>query len=175
MKRDKFLVLVLLLFGPSCFPQSPPAATEKRKQSPVFSIDVAPPDDPVKLDAPILISVTVTNISGKEANWASERGAEGKYTEFRYLLMKDGREVGTALFHRVITGKLRPDDPVEIWTGSTILLTHPPGVMFKFKIDLKRLYEIKESGVYTVEARLFDDYSKTIVHSNILMLKVTSP
>jgi hypothetical protein len=140
-----------------------------------FRPGAAPPYDHIELDSPILITVTVTNISGKEAAWASERGADGKYTDFRYLLTKDGREVETTLFHRVITGRQRPDDPAKVWTGSTILLAHPPGVMFKFKIDLTRLYEIKESGVYTVEASLFDDYSKTIVHSNTLTLKIASP
>src|SRR5882672_3492270 len=100
MKRDKFLALVLLLSGPNCFSQTPPAATAKPKQNPVFSIAVAPPDDPIKLDSPILITVTVTNISGREAYWASDRGADGGYTDFRYLLMKDGHEVETTLFHR---------------------------------------------------------------------------
>jgi hypothetical protein len=151
------------------------AATEKpAKQNPVFSIAVAAPDGPIKLDLPILVTVTVTNISGKDAAWPSERGQDGKFKDFRYLLMKDGREVETTVFHRRITGRQRPDDPQEVETGSTILLLHPAGVMFIFKIDLKRLYEIKEPGVYTMEASLSDESTKTTIHSNNLTLKIAS-
>jgi len=39
-------------------------------------------------------------------------------------------------------------------------------------IDLKRLYEIKEPGVYTLDVSRFDEDSKTMVRSKTLTLKI---
>jgi hypothetical protein len=155
------------------------SVSEQRKRKAIYAesdiLDCrCSPRRPHQVGVPILVTVTVTNISGTDAAWPSERGQNGAYKEFGYLLTKDGREVETTFFHRRITGRQRPDDPLEVESGSTILLLHPPGVMFRFKIDLKRLYEIQEPGVYTLEATLFDDYSKTKVHSNKLTLKIAS-
>ena len=44
--------------------------------------------------------------------------------------------------------------------------------MFVFEIDLKRLYEIKELGVYTLDVSRFDEYIKMTVRSNSLTLKI---
>jgi hypothetical protein len=175
MNWNKFFATVVLLSGPCCFAQAPMAETENpAKRNPLFSIAVTPPDDPIKLGSPIPVTVTVTNISGKDAAWPSERGLNTPYKVCRYLLMKDGHEVEMTVFHRKITGRQRPDDPQEVETGSTISLPVPPGVIFKFTIDMKRLYEIRGPGMYTLEASLFDESSKTIVHSKNLSLAIAS-
>ena len=44
--------------------------------------------------------------------------------------------------------------------------------MFTVTIDLKRLYEIKERGVYTLHVSRPDENSKTTVRSNPLTLKI---
>jgi hypothetical protein len=96
MKWDNFFATVVLLSAPCCFAQAPTPETEKpAKQNPLFSIAVAPSDDHVKLGSPIPVTVTVTNISDKNAAWQLGRGQKGPYKEFRYLLMKDGREIET--------------------------------------------------------------------------------
>jgi len=109
-----------------------------------------------------------------DAAWPSERGQNGPYKESRYLLMNDGHEVEMTVFHRKITGRQRSDDPQEVEISSTISLPAPPGVVRIFTINLKRLYEIKEPGAYTLEVSLFDKSSKAIVHSNNLTLAVGS-
>ena len=114
----------------------------------------------------------MTNISGKEIYMESNRSQDAKYTDFTYLLAKDGREVETTLFHTKISGRNRPDDPPEVWNGSSIVLPHPPGTIFVMPIDLKRLYEIKEPGVYTLDVSRFDEDSKTMVRSKTLTLKI---
>lgn len=163
MKWNKFFATVVLLSGPCCFAQAPTAETEKpSKQNPLFSIAVAPTDDPINLGSPVPVTVTVTNISGKGAAWPSERGENGQYKEFRYLLMKDGHEVEMTVFHRTMLTDRR----------SAISLTVPPGVVRIFTINLKRLYEIKEPGLYTLEVSFFDESSKAIVHSNSLTLEI---
>jgi hypothetical protein len=86
--------------------------------------------------------------------------------------VKDSREVETTFFHRKITGRNRPDDPDEVWAGSFIVLPHPPGLIYQMQVDLRRLYEIKEPGAYTLEVGRFDQDHKTQVHSNTLTLKI---
>jgi hypothetical protein len=144
------------------------------KPSPAFSIKVAPPSAPIRLGQPATILVTVTNISDKAIYLDSTRTTSdvGMYRDFQYLLTRNGQEVETTFFNRKLTGRQRPDDPQEVWAGSTILLPHPPGKIWDMKIDLKRLYEITQPGEYTVSVSRFDDSSKTTVHSNTLTLKI---
>ena len=141
------------------------------KPSPAFSIKIAPLA-PIGLGQPATIIVTVTNISDKEIYLDSTRTTSdvGMYRDFQYLLTRNGQEVETTFFNGKLTGRLRADDPQEVWAGSTILLPHPPGKIWDMKIDLKRLYEITQPGEYTVSVSRFDDSSKTTVHSNTLTL-----
>ena len=173
MKWNRFIATAALLSGPYCFAQAPMADTEKpANQNPLFSIAVAPSDEHIKAGSPILVTVTVTNISGKNAAWPLGRGQNGPFKEFRYLLMKDGHETEMTVFHRKIVGRQRSDNAQELEAGSTIGSV-PPGVVRIFTRDLNCLYEIKEPGVYTLEVSLFDEASKkTIVHSNNLTLEI---
>jgi hypothetical protein len=173
MRWTKSFAMVAVLSGLSCFGQTP-SNTEGTKlisPAPSFSIAVVPPDD-IRLGSPINVIVTVTNVSGKEIYIQSDRGKDSAYKGFFYALTRDGREVETTFFHRKITGRQRPDDPPEVLHGSSIVLPHPPGKMFTFTIDLTRLYEITEPGLYTLDVSRFDDDSKTTVRSKSLTLKI---
>jgi len=172
MKRSKPLPMLVLLLGPYCFGQVPPTTAKPTSLNPEFSITVDPPAAPSRLGSPINITVTVTNISGKEIYWSSDIGKDTVYKAFGILLKKDGREVETTFFHRKITGRQRPDDPPEAEGGSSIALPHPPGKMFVMTIDLTRLYEIKGAGLYTLGVSRFDEYSKTTVRSKTLTLNI---
>jgi hypothetical protein len=140
--------------------------------APEFSITVDPPAAPMRLGSPIAVVVTVTNISGREIYLATDKSPNAAYKDFSYLLERDGREVETTFFHRVMTGRQRADDPPQIWGGSSIALPHPPGKIYVMTIDLKRLYEITEAGSYTLKVSRFDENTKTSVHSNRVTLKI---
>ena len=103
---------------------------------------------------------------------ALRTGKNSVYKTFVVALRKEGREVETTFFHRKISGRQRRDDPPEVEAGSTILTTHPSGKMFEMKIDLTRLYQITEPGMYTLDLSRFDDYSKTTVRSNTVTLQI---
>ena len=175
MKRAVFVIAVLISGQFSFAQTSPDSAT---KQAPPISSEVSitvdPPPSPIRLASLINVKVTVTNITDKEIYLETVRSPNGMaaYMDFAYLLMKDGREVETTFFHRKITGRQRPDDPDGVWAGSFIVLPHPPGLIYQMTIDLKRLYEIKEPGVYTLEVSRFDQNHKTKVSSNTLNLKI---
>jgi hypothetical protein len=174
MKRSKLFAMVVLLFGPCCFGQVSPNTPNEKPPSlnREFSITVDPPAAPIGLGSPINVTVTVTNISSKEIYWSSDRGKDTVYKAFVVLLVKDGREVETTFFHRKITGRQRPDDPLETDDGSSISLRHPPGKMFVMTIDLTRLYEIKEPGLYKLDVSRFDEYSKATVRAKTLTLTI---
>jgi hypothetical protein len=174
MKRSGLAVAIILSFGPCCVGQTPTSATAGSAISdkPVFTITLAPPIGPIRIGSPIVVTVTVTNVSGKDIYLGSDRGKNAAYKDFGYLLTKDGQQVETTVFHRRITGQNRADDPPQMESSSSIVLSHPPGKIFVMKVDLNRLYKISEPGVYTLVASQFDDYSKTTVRSDPLILTV---
>ena len=141
-----------------------------------YTITLTQPTNPFSLDSTIRVIMTVKNTTHGDVLWRAVRGADGDkdswYPEFRFLLKKEGKEVETTFFHRKISGRQRPNDPVEVWSGSTILLPMPPGIMFKITVDLKRLYQITEPGQYTLEISRIAEDDKTIIHSNTVTFSV---
>ncbi|HEY2236246.1 MAG TPA: hypothetical protein VGK01_22430 [Candidatus Angelobacter sp.] len=111
------------------------------------------------------------NISGKDIAWEAEFG-DTAYKAFHFSLTKGGHEVETTFFHRKITGKNRSGDPPEVSGGSSILATFAAGRSVVQTIDLKRLYQITEPGLYTLEVSRFDAESATMVRSKTLILKI---
>jgi hypothetical protein len=175
MRWAKLLGTVVLLFGPCCFGQTPAGVAAKRAPQPnaAYSIVVEAPPGPVTLASPINIIVKVTNISGKEAGWRSE-SPDTAYRNFRYSLTRNGREVATTFYHRKITGRQRPDDPLEVASGSSITSMVLPGESFSFTIDLKKLYQITEPGTYTLDVSRFDDSSVPPLRAKTLTLDIVS-
>jgi len=175
MRWAKLFGTVVLLSGPCCFGQTPAGVATKGapQTDAVYSIVVEAPPGPVTLASPINITVKVTNISGKEAGWRSE-SPDTAYRNFRYSLTKDGREVATTFYHRKITGRQRPDDPLEVASGSSITSMVRPGESFSFTIDLKKLYLITEPGTYRLDVSRFDESRITPLRAKTLTLDIAS-
>src|SRR4051812_29491656 len=77
-----------------------------------------------RLGGPLEVTLAVTNISNSELFWRVYRPYPG-LMGFRFLLTKDGQEVETTFLHRVLTGRQRPEDPPEVWSGDSIILPKP--------------------------------------------------
>lgn len=174
MKVTHALATALMLSGVGLFGS---AQTNSRTESetsasitPGYTITLMQPSSFFSLDSPILVGMMVTNITNKDVPWSADKDAW--YAGFHFLLKKDGREVETTFFHRVISGRQRPDDPIEVRSGSTILLFKPPGLMFVANVDLKQLYQITEPGRYTLEISRIAEDGKTIVYSNKVTVNV---
>jgi hypothetical protein len=169
----KWLVAVALLFGACCFGQARPDNANETpiSSTPVFSISVDPPVNPMKLGASIEVKVTVTNISNEKIGWESAK-SDTAYQAFNFSLTKGGRETETTAFNRKITGRPRPEDPPEIEFGSSIASFVSPGQSFSFSIDLKRLYQISDPGTYVLDVSRFDDYSKMTVRSKAVTFDI---
>jgi hypothetical protein len=175
----KRCVIVLTLSGVCCLAQnSSDAENESSGQvNTNYTITLTQPTSSFGLRSPIKIPMTIRNVTSGDifwrAVWSSDQNAW--YSGFRFLLTKDGKEVETTFFHRRISGRQRQGDPDEVDSGSTILLPEPSGIMFVMMVDLDRLYEIREPGLYNlVITRLAED-DKTIVRSNAVTLDIASP
>jgi len=165
------VVLPTMLWTGSLVQEHPASSAESASLSkPAFSITIAP-SSPLDLSAPIEISVTVKNVSNTDMSWEAEYGNTA-YKAFDVSLTRGNHSVGTTFFHRKIRGKQRADDPHETAGGSSVVSMVPPGKAFTETIDLRRLYDITEPGMYTVQVSRYDEASKMVVHSNTLTLKI---
>ena len=182
MKWTKIVGALGLLVGFCCLaPMQAKAADQSpSRPAPAFSIVLTGPASPVPLNWPVRVTWTATNTSDRDVHWAFQwsTSKDAGFLLFSYLLEKDGHEVETTFFNRKMSGRVRPDDPdldVADLRRDTVLLPVPPGKMFEMAIDLKRLYEITEPGVYTFKVIRYDDVSKTTVRSNTVAITITKP
>ena len=166
MKQIIFFVLAIV--GCGCIAQ---ATQSSASPQPAFSIALSTPARSISASSPIEIRITAQNISGKDIPWEADFG-DTAYKAFHFLLTKDGHEVETTFFHRKITGRNRPGDPLEVSGGSSFLGTLPAGKSLVETVDLKRLYQITEPGLYTLEVSRFDNRSATMIRSKLLTLKI---
>jgi hypothetical protein len=173
MKWIRMFAMLGLLAACSCVAQTAADPSSQSSSSPPgLSLSLAPPAGPITLAAPIKIVITVKNTSDKAIAWTAESG-DTAYKAFDVLLTKGGRQPETTFLHRRIRRKPRPDDPpIAPEIGSLVVSLLEPGKSFKMTIDLKRLYQITEPGVYILEVSRYDEASKATVHSNRLTLNI---
>lgn len=168
--RVQHLLIALMLVASCGFGQT--TATQKPSStSPAISISVVPPSDPVHLGSPILLKVTVKNISGRLIGWESAH-QDTAYQAFNVSLEQKNRKVETTRFHRKMKNEQRPDDPPEVKNTDTTLFQFEPGESLTFTIDVTKLYQITEPGTYTLDVSRFDDTSKTTVHAKPVTLEI---
>lgn len=140
-----------------------------------YSLTIAPPTDQIRLGTTINITITVKNTSDSDIYWRAELGNTA-YHAFRFLLIKDGKEVESTRFHRMIRNEPRPDDQTEsaVGSGSSVVSALEPGKSFTLTIDLNKLYEIKQPGQYTITASRTEETKdgKFVVKSNAVTLDI---
>jgi len=160
-------VFTLLLIASTCGAQTNPVRSTEPTSKPGFSIRVVLPVAPFKIGEPAVVTVIVKNNTNHNILWNSllSTSKDAPYLCCQFLLELNGKEVETTYFHRYITGRQKPGDPVKVLSGSYILLPKPPGPMFRMKIDLARLYKITAPGNYTLHVSRYDDFSRTTVHA----------
>jgi hypothetical protein len=173
MKFDRWFVLAMLLAAVPCLPQSGASNTSSNTGSAGYSLTIANPTVQIHLNSPINVAITVKNVSNDDIYWRAELG-NSAYHAFHFSLRKEGREVETTRFHRIVRNEMRPDDQPESTegSGSSIVSALQPGKSFTLTVDLNKLYKITESGQYTLEISRTEEDSKITVHSNKITLQV---
>jgi hypothetical protein len=160
MRNSAFAVLILFLVLP-CSGQRPPIGGQAKSAidesgKPNYTITITPPSGPLSLKSPLLIELYFTNTT------TSDIEMEGQHcylcTTQQILLTKDGKEVETTPFQRMITGRGLPSDFEELHKQfphiNNVADGHPgryaPGVFLKVTLDLRKFYNITEPGQYTI-------------------------
>ncbi|HWA96235.1 MAG TPA: hypothetical protein VG844_16675 [Terracidiphilus sp.] len=175
MKIGHSTIVLLGLFVAHCVHAQSPQTSSSPTSKPEFSIHVMPPPAPFKLGEPVVVEVIITNIAKHEIFWATwfSMSKDLPYLSCHFLLERNGKEVETTYFDRYITGRVKPDDPFKVLSGSSILLPKPPGKMFDMNIDLTRLYQITKPGTYTLHVSRYDPATKTTVSANLATIQIT--
>ena len=173
MRRGFGLGSAIMMLTLCCHAQTTKSGESAKNDAPKpnFSLDISSPSNPVRLGSQLKVTLMVTNISGGEIGWESYR-PDTAYRGFGFLLTKDGREVETTPYHRFLSGRIRPDDPLSGGAFSSIVFQVKPGTVLTEAIDLGDLYFVTEPGEYKLEVSRFDDSTKSTARSNALVLKI---
>ncbi|MDE3200445.1 MAG: hypothetical protein KGN79_05935 [Acidobacteriota bacterium] len=174
MKIGCSTIALLGLLVAHCVHAQLPKTTPSPSSKPEFSIHVTQPRAPFKLGKPVVINVSITNVTKHDILWESwfSMSKDLPYMSCRFLLERSGKEVETTYFDRYITGRGRPDDPFKVISGSAVLVPKPPGKMFEMNIDLTRLYQITKPGTYTLHISRYDPATKTTVSANTVTIQI---
>ncbi|MGH9561435.1 MAG: hypothetical protein ACRD3S_08265 [Terracidiphilus sp.] len=138
---------------------------------PEMSLTLSSSQSVMKAGGPVLLTVTVKNISdhvvGVEENRASMQEINYRVT----VLDKSGKEASTTALHRMLRGKPSEGDPVSVFNSSELLIPLDPGKTLTDPIDLSKLYSLSP-GTYSVQVERTFDSQQTPVQSNTLTITV---
>ena len=175
-KRNIGFAAITLLLGLPCSGQANPnqALPAITSQAANYTITISPPSSPLSLQAPLLVEVYYTNTTTStiylKVMVCSICTAE------QMFLTKDGKEVEPTPFQRMSTARGLPSDFKDAprVRGHTVDSRFPPGVFWKYNLDLRKLYNISEPGRYTLSASRTEDTrdGKIVVRSNTVTLDI---
>jgi hypothetical protein len=135
-----------------------------------FSLTLSASQPTVKAGGPMIVNVTVKNISDHMMGVEEDRS----YAELSYrvtVLGENGKEAATTAFHRLLRGKPSQGDPAMVINGNGFPVPLDPGKTIVDQIDLSKLYSLGP-GVYTVQVERTID-PETAIRSNTIMITVT--
>jgi hypothetical protein len=138
--------------------------------SPVFSLHLETAKRAPDFGGHFRIGVTLTNESDHKIRLEHDIGHKG---DFYYIVMarrEDNSEPNKSEYHRALRGE-RTANPILI-QGSSIEVALEPGKRVVDVIDLSELYDLNLPGKYTFQVQRTDQYSKTVVKSNVITVTV---
>jgi hypothetical protein len=175
MRNFGFAILTAFLVLP-CLGQPTPGKAKAAIESgkPNYTITLTPPSGPLSLKAPLLVEMYYTNTTNSDIYMTAD--ICGTCTGQQVILTKDGKEIETAPFQRLSTGRAQPSDRKVFPPshGNTRSYRYPPGVFWKVNLDLRKLYNVTETGRYEVTAIRTEDTKdgKSVVKSNTVTLDI---
>jgi len=141
-----------------------------------LAISLSTGTDQLKVDAPIPVVVTLTNISNSPVRLRLLGLPEGSYRRLRWrftLSTTDGHEIPKTPFHRAISGEHRPGDPAIDVDPDFLNYTLKPGMSDHTTIDVKKLFDITQPGLYLFSVEMPENAdSKIAIKSQPLQLNV---
>jgi hypothetical protein len=192
MKHRSWLFAATLISFASCTPQNVAAlqaAPSTAAVSPI-KITLSTTSDHYKLDAPIPVTITLTNASKIPMHLRIYVVPDGAYQNLglQFSLTLDANKVPRTAFHRAIRGESLRDESLRgetssgkspsgnsgvIVDGSFQTYITGPGQSDQLTIDVKKLFAMTRPGsyVFSVEMPINRD-SKVEIHSQPLLLNV---
>jgi hypothetical protein len=166
--RSLLILIAFAVNGIALGSQAVPASRPNNE----FSLTLSASQLTVRGGGPVVVTVTVTNISGHVIGVEEDRASSQEHNYKVTVRGEHGEDAPTTAYHRMLRGQPSQDDPEIVINSSELLVPLDPGKTLTDSIDLTKLYSLKP-GVYSIEVeRTFDN--QVIIHSNTLMITVTA-
>jgi hypothetical protein len=137
--------------------------------APTFSLKLSSSSPVFALDSPITVDVKITNIG--QAELYIDSGPAPGYRFFRYSLRKANVDVPMTELDRWLRNELLPGDVPLGYLGPTVLFRLSPDKSMNSRIDLSKLFEIKEAGEYELTVERFNvDKNQKVVSAPLKLL-----
>jgi len=154
--------------------QSSPVSQNKQPANvpkPQVSVTISSPNVATKIGSPILVKVTITNISDHDMI-VPALPLEDLRSQFRIEVRdSQGNEVS---LRKPLHPSTMPPKPEDLPMGGQRGIFLPPGGSSVFDVDLLQIFNLNQPGNYTVQAKHFNGPDKSWVKSNTISLTVTS-
>lgn len=128
---------------------------------PEFSLRLELEQNVVHLGSDVKGTIILTNISDHDRQFYIDRSRGAHQSGFKI----DVHDAQGKIPQLTIQGSLVVGSP-----GNVML---KPNQTVKYKVNVTKLYQIVDSGVYTIQAQRLDDITKTMVISNVVDFTMT--
>jgi hypothetical protein len=148
------------------------SGSSENVSKPPFSLTISAPQD-VKVGAPVIVKITLTNTSDHDIPGGAVAMEEGTSIQDFDIKVRDskGRPLAETEYGMTVRGR----SPHQSGLFSTVFALRPlkPGKSRGEKRELSREFDLGRRGKYMVHAEIFDPDSNLLVKSNTITVAVT--
>ena len=142
----------------------------KNSDKPALSIKIAGPQSAVKSTEPVILKVTVTNVSDKDISFLKPPRERDALFQDKVEVQDDtGKAVGA---NEVSKPPTDANTIASTVMGSQVLHTLKPGQTFEYQLELSKSHNLSKPGKYVVRMHHLDESSKSEVMSNAVTISV---
>lgn len=141
------------------------AAATAQTTQPTISLTIKAEQDVVQAGSAVKVQITITNVSKQKIGVQRERNpGHGEIFHEFDIRDADGNPAPESNYQK----RLRANPPFL----SLVPTVLAPGESAKDEATLSKLYDLSLPGEYTVQARRYDNDSRTLVKSNTVKIRV---
>lgn len=127
---------------------------------------------PLRVGLPLKMNVKVENVSRLPMT-LKVHSPDRAYRLMHFALNINGKEAPKTSFHRRMRGESLPSEST-IGSGSIDFLTLKPNETLVFTVDITKLYDVSENGIYSFRVETYgDDGKETSAWSEPLVLDIS--
>jgi hypothetical protein len=143
-----------------------------------FSLSIAPTSQTIGMGTTANITVSLRNVSKADIKIYEDKSRDASLSYgFDVLDADETRQCMTEAYasfrdHKNDCLTPKPSSKVFVNVESGVNLLIKPGAELPNSTNLSKLFTFTSAGTYTVQARRFDDVSKTLIKSNVATIIV---